>query len=504
MQASAAPARGMFHAQVPLHKKETIHGLDELVADGTIRAWSRKNDRIDIYAASQEGVAKAQSLPHDKPGLTQGLWGAAKAFFVPPNLKENCAKEYWPTRIYSMAANVFAGAIGYQSTAVLLDATRIAFSTSEKVASATFLFGILGRAAAMGASFLGKRGDIDPKKSNLIASLIASGSAIATVGVLALLPHAYIPLLAATTVVGALGGALGSSSGANIYNHMVKGNAKGEVSAKDGNQDLIVSLLGAPLAMGISHAARLAGFNPYVAVTMSCGPALMLCTVKGLQALRMHRLSAGAMDGIADQVMDTGHPAEAPHKGTLKLIASVFHDPLPKADGKVRVVDQLEDVAPPEQQAALCSVLGPDYLVNVVDGQVRLGVRQGADLGSVLQGWLHARVIDRALQSPLWPELQHRFGDAAPLALIDITGRAMPDPANLTSDIDDHGWNANAAGLNVPRLNATWLSTDPADRPMLPLSELMSLMQHPEADKLDYLFGNSGTGSPSISARAKT
>ena len=482
-------ANGSWVYRQRLHENETIQGLDKMLEKGQLTSFSRQGDEMVMYA-EKDVTDQLRGLTHvqAKHGLLYYL-GHLSEVFLPPDMDKNCAPEYLKYRLLSLGAAVCAGGIGFMNSSVLLNAIGATFhGDTQAAAAAAFVNTLIERGTSLSASFLAKHGDADPKSCLLISSGLAVTNTIGTLTVLSAFPGAWVPVTGVSTVVGALAGTIGGAAGVNIGNHMAKPHARGLVGSKNANQDLIAGLAGMPLGYAISKTAQHFGLNPYMTVAATLGPALAACTLLLVKNIRLERLSGGDLDQIVDHFVQHQAVPEAPQRGLVSTLKRFLMGEGQETDGRIQVADRVEDVVPPEQASRVYPLMEGDYLVNVVDGQARLGVRRSADLGNVLRGWMHARLVDRGLQSPLWPELQKRYGADAGVVLVDLAGRGLPEPATITEGLDGHGWNENAAGIRMARLDATWGHPPVPSRVSLSMQQYTELLQHPDDKTLDRLL----------------
>ena len=201
-------------------KGQDLAGLDELLEAGSIDSYRQTKDSVIVdinQATDRAAVSKALETPAAIPLLEK-----AKQLFIPPDMSESVAPEYLKFRGWSLAGAVLGGALGFLNTQINLRATNASFSSVESAALAGTISGYLGTASAMGASYLAKRGDADPKRAFATASLMQTANTVGLMAGLTILPTRFVPISFSSVIVGSVAGAIGSSAGINIGNHIAK------------------------------------------------------------------------------------------------------------------------------------------------------------------------------------------------------------------------------------------------------------------------------------------
>ncbi|MEW6283073.1 MAG: RUS1 family protein, partial [Candidatus Eremiobacterota bacterium] len=448
-------------------------GLSGLLQDGTLHSVSRQGSELVCYASSEDAARKLEQLGRSKGPGGLGVLARARELLVPPNLPENCAPEYLKFRAWCLGSAVAGGAIGFMNVSVTLDALKIAFDTTEKAAMAQTINTFLGRFCTMGASFLAQKGDADPRKFFLMGSMMASVDAVLTLGVLSAYPHAYWPLTAGITMAGAVAGCLGGAAGVNLFNHMAKGPNKGLVASKNANQDLVAGMLGMPVALGLGRAAEALGVNPHLFTVATMGPVLALCTLQAAGSIRMESLTRANLERMADHYQRTGTIPEAPRRGMWGTMACLFESEDKAYSGRIQFSDSLDDVVGQDQQ--LFSVFRQEcYLLNfrpggLMGGSVKVALKKDAGVDDALKAYTQARMIEKALDSGLYALIEKHAPGRAPLTLVELTHRALPQELKVSDTLVERGWHGNPAALKVARLeDVEW--TGPERPPMPPIT----------------------------------
>lgn len=472
-----------------------VKGLGELLSSGGISSYSRKGEELVVYASSEDSARIIDSLEIEKKEKCGGtILGKLKEIFIPPDIEENCAPEYLRYRGWQLASAVCAGAIGFMNAQVSLDAINVAFSTSEKAALAGVINGTVGKFICMGGSFLASKGDADPKKFSLLSSLLVSGNTIALLGILALVPQSYVALTAITGITGALAFILGSAADVNIFNHMAKGPAKGLVSSKNNNQNMVAEMCGMPLAMGMSRIASHLSVNPYVFTAAILGPLLAFTTIKAATSIRMEAVNQANLEKIADHYIEKNEIPEAEHKGITAAFKSLFAGDSSEFSRRITFADSMEAVVG-DDAAHTDRLFGlfknENYVLNCnSDSTISILFKKKATVEDILKAYTHARLIERGLDSTLADELKKLYGDDSFQALVDLSYRALPPSFKVTDELAEKGWNIGAAKLNLIRTDAEWTGPDHIHPKPLTIDTYKSMMVNPSPQELDAFLGH--------------
>lgn len=432
--------------RVPLQGKPGLKGLDKLVESGEVASYARQDGDMVIFTNTPEKVSGLELMP---PKTGQALGKRIREFLVPSDI---CAPEYAAFRGWQLAGAVLCGVIGFMTTAVYLDSLKAAFSTSEQAAMSGVITGTLGKVTQMGGWALSRVGDTDPKKGFLTGGLVSSLNAVVALGLLAVMPSAHLPVYCATAVTGTLAGIMGGAAGVNISNHLAPGNNKGEVATKNGNQDMVAGFFGMPGGLAMSWAARSLGINPAVLAACTLGPAVLFCTVKAAQALRMEPMTRGQLLAAADAYVAGGALPEVERKGFWATLGGLFKGRPDEGPSSVVWTDRLEEVG-----AQFSLFKDEKYLLGVKDGQVRVCFREGAGAEEAVKASVHARLVEMGLSNG-WKK--------APEDLVALTKRAVP--ADLTSRLTRAGWRITPASVGMKPVDATWAGAParPAGAPL--------------------------------------
>jgi hypothetical protein len=474
----------------------SVKGLGELVSSGKIASYSQKGEELVVYASSEDTARIIDSLDVEKKVNHGGnILAKLKEIFIPPEIEENCASEYLRYRGWQLASAVCAGALGFMTAQVSLDAIKIAFSNSEKAALAGVINGTIGKFICMGGSFLASKGDRDPKKFALMSSLIVAGNAIATLGTLALMPQAYVALTAITGITGALAFILGSAADVNIFNHMAKGPAKGLVASKNNNQNMVAEMCGMPLAMGMSRIASHLSVNPYVFTAAILGPLLAFTTVKAASSIRMEAISQANLEKIADHYIENNEILEAEHRGIAGAFKSLFSSDSHEFSKRITFVNSLEAVVGEEDSAAHTDRLfglfkNENYILNChSNNTITILFKKKATVDDITRAYIQARLIERGLDSALADQLKKLYGDDSLQALVDLSYRALPASFKITDELAGKGWNIGEAKFNLNRTDTEWTGPDHIHPESLTITMLKSMLTTPSAQKLEALLG---------------
>ncbi len=478
----------------------TITGLNELVSEGRITSYLFEDKNLILYADSEQAVDELKKLKVTKEsGIKRGVLAKALELLVPPELEENCAPEYIKYRIWCLLGTICSGAIGFMNARVNLDAIKIAFTNTEKAALSGVVNGMVWKATAMGGSFLSKKGDADPKKFILASSLINTTNSMLTLGTLCIFPAALPFLSAFTTGTSAIAGSLGSAAGVNIFNHMAKGPAKGLVSTKNSNQDMVADMFGMPLAMALTRAATSLGINPYLFTVALLGSLLTYCNIKSASSIRMNALNQANIEKIIDNYMINNQIPEAEDTGIIEMVTSLFKKDSDDYSKKITFVDSFQAMQGDGEQKVEKDNLfrifkKENYIVNCKSkDNISVIFKNKATIDDILKSYLHGRLIEKGLSSSLFEKLEKLYGNNAQLALIELSYRAMPPDIWFTKDLDKKGWNSSTVKFDITKLNTDWTSHEELSDSRISMQKFLDLAANPSENELkallDYAYG---------------
>lgn len=473
-------------------KGQNLKGLDDLLESGSIDSYRQTSDSVivDINPSTdRNAVAKALETPAAIP-----LVEKAKQLFIPPDMSENVAPEYLAFRGWSLAGAVLGGALGFLNTQINLKATNSSFSNVENAALAGTISGYLGTASAMGASFLAKRGDADPKRAFATASLLQTVNTIGLMAGLSAFPTAFVPFSYSSVVLGSVAGAIGGSAGINIGNHMAKEHARGEVGAKNANQDRFVGFFGVPLALAVTRGIKATGLpvDPTLASIGLLGSALLLCNIQAANSLRFEGVDRQQLEELVNNLSQGKKISAADSTGFLGTLKEIFVAP-EKEEGKIQ---HLTDPASLLQGDRLTLLGKEDYLVGVSpEGKVQLAFRKNVNTQTLLKGTRHALMLESLTsQLPLAEKVAPGRGE---LLLTELSYRALSLDGDWRSRVADAGWHLHAQKLEVG-CEQQWRA-NPMELSTVSDSQFKDFQQTPTEEKLRALTTN-GVVFPSLVA----
>lgn len=458
-------------------KGQDLKGLDKLVESGSIDSYRQTADSVIVdvnQSTDRKAVDKALETPAAIP-----LVEKAKQLFIPPDMDQNVAPEYLAFRGWSLAGAVLGGALGFLNTQINLKATNASFSNLENAALAGTISGYLGTASAMGASYLAKRGDADPKRAFATASLMQTVNTIGLMAGLSMFPTAFIPFSYSSVVLGSVAGAIGGSAGINIGNHMAKEHARGEVGAKNANQDRFVGFFGVPLALAVTRGIKATGLpvDPTLASIGVLGSALLLCNMQAANSLHFEGVDRKQVESLVKDLADGKKIPKADSSGFLGTIKEVFVAP-EKEEG---TIEHLTDPAPLLQGDRLTILGKEDYLVGLSpEGKVQLAFRKNVNSQAILKGVRHAQLLEGLKpQLALAEKVAPGQGE---LLLTELSYRALNVDGDWRAKVADAGWHLHAQKLEVG-CEQQWRA-HPVDLPAVSDAQLKDFEQKPSEDKL--------------------
>lgn len=497
----------MIRIEQAIDPKINISGLDKMIAEKKIRSYTRENNNIIIFADSSDALEQLKALkPEAEKNNGTGFLSKAKELFIPPNIEENCAPEYLQFRGWSLASTVFSSAISFMMTRLNLDAIKIAFSSTENVALAGVVNSVVSRVTRFASSFLAKKGDEDPKKTYLTSNLISVGSTLGFIGSIAIAPMMLVPVNAILSVTTALAESLGSSTSVNITNHMVKGPAKGVVTAKDSNQDTVANLLGMPVAMGLSRAAEALSVNPYLFALVTAGSLYAICSTKAISSLQCESLTKSNLEKVVNGFINNGNIPKSEKTGMLTALKNLIKGENDGYSKNVHFVGSLDEVigknfqsqdkeksSTPEAKQNSCAddlyatFNKENYILNLLpDKSINIGFNKKSDFEEITKSYIHAMLIESAIKGGLHSNLEKICGPKADTALVDLSYRALPKDMKYTSELSNKGWFPSASKLGIVRIDAEW--SGPEKRPCkeLDIAQFKELVSSNDVEKLKH------------------
>ena len=470
----------------------TLEGLDKLVEAGHIQSYSREGDRFVIYASSANALDSIASLPQNR--LPHPWLEKAKEILLPPNMDENVASEYLPFRAWSLGSSIAGSAISFSNLAVTMNATHIALGTTEKIVMAQTINTYAWRFTSMGASFMGQKGDKDPRRYYTINNMVAVSNSLLTLSLLSVIPKSYVPLALGTSVAGAFASSLGGAANVNIFNHMAKNN-KGLVSSKNSTQELCASLLGTPISMGIRWGANKLGVSPALATAAVLGPLQMFCAMQAARSIRMEPIQRGHLEQLSDNYLQTGKYQDAPEISLFGNIkAAVVGEASVPCSDNVRIVHKVDDLLQGnhDPQEVFSTFRSDKYLVNFDPaGQSSIALRRDAGLEDVFRAYTQARYLEQA-RPKLFDAVKELVGDQdAPNALVELAHRGLGQPMGAWQGLSEGGWHTNTLSLELKTVEGEWKGEAKSPLPPTDRAELMALAANPDKKRLAQLLGKS-------------
>lgn len=464
-------------------KGQNLKGLDDLLESGKIDSYRQTQDSVVVdinESTDRKAVEKALETPAAIP-----LVEKAKQLFVPPDMSENVAPEYLSFRGWSLAGAVLGGALGFLNTQINLRATNASFSNLENAALAGTISGYLNTASAMGASFLAKRGDVDPKRAFATASLMQTVNTIGLMTGLSVFPTAFIPISYSSVVLGSVAGAIGGSAGINIGNHMAKEHARGEVGAKNANQDRFAGFFGVPLALAVTRGVKATGLpvDPTLASIGILGSALLLCNIQAANSLRFEGVDRKQLEELVADLTEGKKIPRAESTGFIGTLKEIFVAP-EKEEGKLV---HINDPAPLLQGDRLTMLGKEDYLVGLSsEGKVQIAFRKNVTGQALLKGTRHALLLDGLKpQLALAEKVAPGRGE---LLLTELSYRALSVDGDWRSKVADAGWHLHAQKLEVGS-EQQWRA-NPVELSPVSEAQLKDFQQNPTEEKLRALTTN--------------
>jgi polyhydroxyalkanoate synthesis regulator phasin len=391
--------------------------------------------------------------------------------------------------MWQLGGAVCGGALGFVNN-IVSEGAKGLIQDKSKIAKSAEVNTNIGRILIMAGSYIARKGDADPKRFTFISSAIASGTTLVAIATLAAFPGAFFPVVLGTAVSGVISGTLGGAAGVNIANHMAKGPNKGEVAAKNSNQDLLAALMGAPLAMSLSKIATVMGTNPVLLTLGTMGVGLAVCTVMGASATKMEPVTQEKLENIVDQYIKTGQIPEAEQKSWRQNIKSLFHTPSENVSKRITFARSLDEVVGNGKDAAGADGLFPmfndDHFLLSYHGsydKINILFKKKAAFNDVARAFTQARLMEMALDGGMFPALQQVCGDRAGKALADLTHRTVPSEMKIDDGMKEKGWHPSAGNLSFEKLD---IPNGPATETAVPitLEQFMKLVADPSPEEL--------------------
>lgn len=482
------PAPQLKAYQRKLAAGEKLAPMGELVASGQVRSYTQEGDTVTIFADSPAVIDRLPIVKQPRFDLKQKVVG----FVKPDQLARDCAPEYATWRKWNLATSVLAGVMGFMATSVFLDSQNASYSNSEAIALSGVVTGTLGKVTQMCASPLAKMGDSDPKQSYLRSQLMATGTSIAGLGLLAAIPTGHLPVFCATSVLGTVGGTIGSAAGANIFSHLVPGPSKGDVVTKDSNQELLASLWGMPVGLALSRVAKGMGMKAGVLAACLLGPVKAYCHLQAARALRMAPAGREQMEALSANYLTQDKFQEAPQDSLVDTLKGVFRrDPLGKG-GQTRFVNDLKLAAGDNPEITFDLFAKESYLLSLdKDNQPVVALQSGSRSEDALRASMHAELLRRAVDSGL-PTALADMGRNVNEELIRLTKRALPDKGSTAASLARSGWHLSMNNLGIPTVTGCWGETakNPQETTPIELPTLRRLLvARPDRAELAKLLG---------------
>ncbi len=458
-----------------LGKGQTCPDLEKLLKSGELLGYESDGAKITLHPRNADTFESQKLTSNQNPvPAAMGLWQRAKDFVVPNDVKHNCAAEYSKFRAWSLASSFLSCGMGYLMTAVYFDSLGAAFGgDGQKAAFAGVVTGTIQKAAQMGSYKLAKFGDADPKRAYLASSMISHLNSTVGLGLLAAAPGAHLPFYCSTAVTSTVSSMLGSASSINVTNHLVPGAHKGEVGAKNGNQDMIVSCFGMPIGLTMNYLCKSAGLNPSIVAACTLGPAAAFCSLQAVRALRMQPVDAKELPKLITNLCQNGALPESSGGGISETLLSLV-----RRKPNLEVVDGNQVLVPFQQTAggektgkllvgdSLQQLLSrheqPEQLFELYKGkkfmldldqsdpqktQFRAVFQKGCGLNDILTALCQANFAQKL--------------EAKGASRTEILKQSLSQATVVCSKLSQEnwaqaGWHDSADNLKIPKIEAHW------------------------------------------------
>lgn len=455
-----------------LSKGQTCPDLEKLLKSGELLGYQSDGSKITLHPRNCDSFEPQKLTSNENPvPQATGLWQKAKEFVVPNDVRHNCAAEYTKFRAWSLASSFLSCGMGYLMTAVYFDSLGAAFGgDGQKAAFAGVVTGTIQKAAQMGSYKLAKFGDADPKKAYLASSMISHLNSTVGLGLLAAAPGAHMPFYCANAVTSTVSSMLGSASSINVTNHLVPGAHKGEVGAKNANQDMIVSCFGMPIGLTLNYLCKSAGLNPAIVAACTLGPVAAFCSLQAVRALRMQPVDAKELPKLVSALCQNSKLPESTGGGISDTLLSLVRSK-PKLEvvngnqiavpfqessqpGQLLVGDSLQQLLKNEEQPQELFKLyqGKKYMLDLdlsdpQQPQFRAIFQKGCGLNDILTALCQANFAQQ-LKTQGWNRLE---------ILKQSLSQATQACSKLTQqDWAQAGWHDSADNLKIPKSDAHW------------------------------------------------
>lgn len=437
------PPRKPNHLTLTVPPGASLGELDAKLREGEIAGYHQDGDKITIELTAQSDVDKLKQFAAPRP--TSSLLQKASQVFIPPNLEETCAPEYFQLRAWQVAGSVIGGALGYCGASTLFNSQQASFPNGKGIAMAGALNSYLGLAANTAASMtVARMGDVDPKRVALYSSLWSTANTFVQFGGAAFFPEQHLPISLALNVSGAFAGNLGGSAGTHVANHLIVEHARGTVGAINGNQDRFAGLLGTPLGIGVQFACDRAGLHPTLAPLGILGGALLFCNLQQVNAMRFESVDRLEIETLVGSLLDGKEPAAVPSAGLWSTVKQIFNPPR-EQEG---TIVHLNDAKPLLQSERISLLAAEDYLVGLTpEGDPQLVFRNNCGVNSLIRGTAHALLAKRCL--PLRELAEQLAPGKSELLLTELSYRALPGGSTWKDQLSLKGWHVHPTKLQV-------------------------------------------------------
>jgi len=420
----------------------SLQELDAKVREGEIACYSQAGDQVTVTLTPKTDLEKLKQFAAPRP--PSSLLKKASQVFVPPNLEETCAPEYFSLRAWQVAGGVIGGALGYCGASTLFKSQQASFPNGAGIAMAGAWNSYVGLAANTAASMtVARMGDVDPKRVALYAGLWSTANTLGQFAGAAFLPAHNLPLSLALNVSGAFSGNLGGSAGTHVANHLVVEHARGTVGAINGNQDRFAGLLGTPLGIAVQFGCSKMGLDATLAPLGILGGALLLCNLQQINSMRFESVDRQQLESLVESLLDGKEPAAVPKSGLWGTVKGIFSPPSER-NGRVVHLDEAKPLLQDERISMLAS---EDYLVGYQGGQAQLVFRNNCGVNSLIRGTAHALLLERC--QGLSDLAEQLVPGKAELVLTELSYRALPGGSSWKDQLSLKGWHIHPTKLRV-------------------------------------------------------
>jgi hypothetical protein len=426
----------------------------EVTSDGKVK----EHDNSEVDSSNPDGISGTFGrISHFF--ATNRFIRKAKQFLVPDNMPESVSSDYKTARTWNFFQSTGWNMANYASGAALAIALGInpiwggaAMATFNLIKDKLGLF--VGFASTLAVPAI----DRNPRPWMIAGEVLDHAGILveSTTSLTAAIPGALLPLGLAGCLLRTISGSIKGPSMANIEPRQAVAGNLGEVSKKNGNQNVISNIIGSlagVYAIRTLMGMGLGALSP--AIVAGAGAALAIGSIVGMvKSLNFHPVNEKSLRRVVAG-LEKDKKVVGPDTSLWNTLKSIKQgDTVVMGDRKLHPTP--ENVGHIRELKNLYS--GRNYLLDVRNGDRAIYLNKGCTAEDRLVATMHGIYVDVLKESENYRKILADKGSAgADRWLIETSLNKTPaDPKPLLKAMQKAGWSTDLLRSRDEGMRSTW------------------------------------------------